>query len=203
MVSPELDPAGCRRCGAARGPGRPGGGGGARSRGWGRAAARSAASAASASAICSKLGDDPLQPLDPLGRHRAEHRPRRVLVGRPGAELAPAPSPVEGPVAIRHPLAADLPQHLGRSLIEHLPRQEDGIERRVVDRLVAVLAQQPDEPVHVRRRPVPSAAPSGCGARPSGRAASGSPRAVSSSPATNTAGSSSQGGEGEESCPGR
>ena len=88
-----------------------------------------------------KLGHDLFQPLDPLVRHREEHRPRRGLVGRPGASsrenVTRLKAGSRSGTCSRH----NFPRGLGRPRIEHLKRQKDGIERRVVHGLEAVLAQ--------------------------------------------------------------
>jgi len=85
---------------------------------------------------------------------RVQKRPRRVRVARSVRDLAPDQPVVEGGIGARLDFLEVAPLLLGVFRQQHVPGKEEGIERRVVDRLDNIFALEPDEPEHFRHFPL-------------------------------------------------
>ena len=99
------------------------------------------------------LGQKLREPADVLIHDRAEHGQRLGVIAGPGGDLTPDQKAVVSGIVRRHPIFTGIPETVARFREQHLPGKEDGIERRVVDRLDTVLTLEPDEPEHFRPRP--------------------------------------------------
>src|SRR5271157_2716465 len=99
-------------------------------------------------------GQQLLEPaLVPIDDH-GECPPRLGLGAGSGSDLMPAQPVVEGGIARRPFFPEFLPFHRGIFRDQHVPGHEDGIERRVVDRLDNLLPLEPDEPEQDRHFPL-------------------------------------------------
>src|SRR5271157_443641 len=99
-------------------------------------------------------GQQFLEPADVLIDDRVEHRPRLGRVAWSGSDLTPEQPVVEGGIGYRLYFLEVVPLLLGIFLDQHVPGKEDGIERRVVDRLDNLFPVKPDEPEHFRHFPL-------------------------------------------------
>jgi hypothetical protein len=91
-------------------------------------------------------GQQFLEPADVLLDDRVEHRPRLGRVAGSGSDLTPGQQVVRSGMGHRPIFTEEIPALLGKFLDQHVPGKEDGIERRVADRLDNILTLEPDEP---------------------------------------------------------